>query len=88
MRALETGRMMLRATNTGMTAIIDVDGRVQSVLPPFTRGALVGEVRGHSGSTPYVRWGNGPVVAVALLLIALVSERKAASRKNPRGSLM
>jgi hypothetical protein len=52
MRALETGRMMLRATNTGMTAIVDVDGRVLSVLPPFTRGALVGEVRGHTGAMP------------------------------------
>jgi apolipoprotein N-acyltransferase len=45
MRALESGRMMLRATNTGMTAIVDVDGRVRSVLPPFSRGALVGEVQ-------------------------------------------
>lgn len=80
MRALETGRMMLRATNTGMTAIVDVDGHVQSVLPPFTRGALVGEVRGYSGATPYVRWGNWPAVLLAFLLIAVASERKASSR--------
>ena len=75
MRALETGRMMLRATNTGMTAIVDVDGRVRSVLPPFTRGALVGEVRGYSGSTPYVRSGNWPIIGLALLLIVLTSGR-------------
>ncbi|WP_291912704.1 apolipoprotein N-acyltransferase [Accumulibacter sp.] len=81
MRALETGRMMLRATNTGMTAIVDVDGHVQSVLPPFTRGALVGEVRGYSGATPYVRWGNWPAVVLALLLIALASDRKAFPRQ-------
>jgi apolipoprotein N-acyltransferase len=37
---------------------------VRSVLPPFTRGALVGEVQGYSGATPYVRWGNWPVIAV------------------------
>jgi apolipoprotein N-acyltransferase len=66
MRALETGRMMLRATNTGMTAIVDVDGRVLSVLPAFTRGALVGEVRGHSGATPFVRGGNWPVIGSRL----------------------
>jgi apolipoprotein N-acyltransferase len=66
MRALETGRSMLRATNTGMTAIVTPRGRVERVLPPFTEGALAGEVRGHTGATPYVRWGN----AAALLLVA------------------
>jgi apolipoprotein N-acyltransferase len=77
MRALESGRMMLRATNTGMTAIIGVDGAVQAVLPPFTRDALVGEVRGYTGTTPFVRWGNWPVISFALLLVALLSRRKA-----------
>jgi apolipoprotein N-acyltransferase len=77
MRALESGRMMLRATNTGMTAIIRVDGAVQAVLPPFTRDALVGEVRGYTGTTPFVRWGNWPVISFALLLVALLSRRKA-----------
>jgi apolipoprotein N-acyltransferase len=71
MRALETGRMMLRATNTGMTAIVGVDGRVQGVLPPFTQGALLGEVRGYSGVTPYVRWGNWPLIGFACLLLAV-----------------
>ena len=79
MRALETGRMMLRATNTGMTAIIGADGRVQRVLPPFTRAALRGEVRAYAGSTPYVRWGNWPVIVIALLLIAFLSRRNAVS---------
>jgi apolipoprotein N-acyltransferase len=65
MRALETGRFMLRATNTGMTAIVSPRGRVERVLAPFSEGALVGEVRGYTGATPYVRWGNA---AVLLLL--------------------
>jgi len=64
MRALETGRMMLRATNTGITAAIAPDGRVVGSLPPFTRGALVVEAQGFTGVTPYVRWGD----ALALLL--------------------
>jgi apolipoprotein N-acyltransferase len=76
MRALETGRMMLRATNTGMTAIIGADGRIQSVLPAFTRAALRGEVRAYSGATPYVRWGNAPVIAVAFGVLLLVIIRK------------
>ena len=67
MRALETGRFMLRATNTGMTAIVSPRGLVERVLPPFGEGALVGEVSGYTGATPYVRWGN----AAALLLIAI-----------------
>lgn len=79
MRALETGRMMLRATNTGMTAIVGVDGTVQGVLPPFTRAALRGEVQAYSGATPYVRWGNWPVIGLALLLIAFIGRRKALS---------
>jgi apolipoprotein N-acyltransferase len=58
MRAAETGRPMLRATNTGMTAIIDADGSLQAVLPPFTTGVLKGEVSAHQGMTPYGRFGN------------------------------
>ncbi|MBW8459141.1 MAG: apolipoprotein N-acyltransferase [Thiobacillus sp.] len=64
MRALETGRMMLRATNTGITAIIDARGHVLASLPPFTAGSLSGEIQGYAGSTPYVRWGNAPVLAL------------------------
>ncbi|MBK6632159.1 MAG: apolipoprotein N-acyltransferase [Betaproteobacteria bacterium] len=67
MRALETGRPMLRATNTGMTAIVSPRGRVERVLPPFSEGALVGEVSGYTGATPYVRWGN----AAVLLLVGV-----------------
>ena len=69
-RALETGRPMLRATNTGMTAIIDAHGRVQNVAPEFTASVVRGEVSGHTGVTPYVRWLDWPVLIVALLLAA------------------
>lgn len=64
MRALETGRMMLRATNTGLTAIIDPKGRVLASLPLFKAGSLAGEIQGYAGSTPYVRWGNAPVLVL------------------------
>ncbi len=70
MRALETGRFMLRATNTGVTVIIDQKGRVVSSLPEFTQGILHGQAQGYSGATPYVRWGNWPVIL--LMLTALV----------------
>ena len=64
MRALETGRMVLRSTNTGVTAIIDAQGRMLANLPPFTSGSLSGEIQGYAGSTPFVRWGNMPVLAL------------------------
>jgi apolipoprotein N-acyltransferase len=66
MRAMETGRMMLRATNTGITAAIAPDGRVLGQLPPFTAGALRVEAQGFSGLTPYARWGNALALLVAL----------------------
>ncbi len=80
MRALETGRYMLRATNTGMTAIVSPRGRVERVLEPFSESALVGEVSGHTGATPYVRWGNAAVlllVAIGLLLPLMGLRRSA-----------
>ena len=81
MRALETGRMMLRATNTGLTAIIDEKGRILASLPPFTAGSLSGEIQGYAGSTPYVRWGNAPVLALwGVLGVGLLA---AALRRRP-----
>ena len=68
-RALETGRYMLRATNTGMTAIIDQHGKVRQAAPEFTTAAVTGVVQGFSGATPYVRWSDTPVVALSLLLL-------------------
>ena len=57
-RALETGRMMLRATNTGMTSIIDSHGKILQQLAPHQAGMLQGMAQGYQGTTPYVRWGN------------------------------
>lgn len=78
MRALETGRWMLRATNTGKTAVIDHTGAVRASLPQFREAALVATVEGREGATPYVRAGNAPVVilgAAALLFCALRTRR-------------
>ncbi|MDD5180481.1 MAG: apolipoprotein N-acyltransferase [Gallionellaceae bacterium] len=70
MRALESGRMMLRATNTGVTSIIGRDGRILQMLPQHEEGALTGQVQGYAGSTPYVRWGNALVLGVMGLMLA------------------
>jgi apolipoprotein N-acyltransferase len=68
MRALETQHPMLRATNTGATAIIDAGGRVTAALPFLTAGALTGQVQGVEGTTPFIRWGNGPAILAAGVL--------------------
>jgi len=75
MRAIETGRTMLRATNTGVTAIIDPRGRVVAKLPQFAEGILAGEVRGYVGASPYVRFGNVPIVLICLAVIAALALR-------------
>ena len=58
LRAIETGRVMLRATNTGMTAMVAPDGAIVAALPPFVSAALVVDAQGRTGLTPYARWGN------------------------------
>ena len=74
LRAMELGRPMLRATNTGATAIIDHQGQVQGLLPRFTRGSLAGTFEGRTGLTPYARWASAfglwPLWGVALLVVA------------------
>ena len=79
-RALETGRPMLRATNTGMTAVVQPDGSVAAVLPAFARGVLHAEVRGHQGMTPYARWGDRLALLAAALPIVLAFLAAAAAR--------
>ena len=73
-RSLELQRPMLRATNTGATAVIDHRGVVTAELPPFTRGVLVAPVQGRQGLTPFARWsaaaGLWPLWALALLGLA------------------
>jgi apolipoprotein N-acyltransferase len=71
MRAIETSRPMLRATNNGVSAMIDHRGTVLATSPQFEVAVLDGEVQPQQGLTPYVRVGNWPVL-LALLLALLV----------------
>ena len=70
MRSLETGRAMLRSTNTGVTAIIDQRGRVLARLQEFTEGVLRAEAQPFAGATPYVNHGNAPVLLVCVFAAA------------------
>jgi apolipoprotein N-acyltransferase len=78
MRALETSRWVLRATNTGLTAAIDEKGRVVASLPQYTRGVLETSAIPMQGATPYSRWHDWPVLlflAAALAASAAIAIR-------------
>ena len=78
MRSIETGLPSIRSTNTGITAVIGSDGRVLQVLPQFTQAALSTSVQGFTGKTPFVVWGNWPILSFAcfLLAFALLQRRR------------
>jgi apolipoprotein N-acyltransferase len=82
MRTLETGRPMLRATNTGVTAAIDAQGRVIARLDDHVAGELDVRVQGTTGLTPFARAGNAPAWAGALLLLAATALASRAGRAH------
>ena len=80
MRARETGRWLLRATNTGITAIIAPDGALRERGAQFVEAVVRGEIEPRSGATPYVRWGNWPVVVGAALVVVGVVVARSRSK--------
>lgn len=84
-RALESGRMLLRAANDGVSAIVGANGRIIASLPRFVPGVLRGAVQPRTGLTPYARCGNWPIVSLCLviLLTGWYRERRR-SLKSPR----
>jgi apolipoprotein N-acyltransferase len=80
MRALELGRPMLRATNTGITSAIDHRGRVVAELPWFTEGILETSVTGRTGVTPYLRFGDALPLAASVLALGAAA---AIGRRRP-----
>ncbi|MEQ8232123.1 MAG: apolipoprotein N-acyltransferase [Gammaproteobacteria bacterium] len=75
MRALETGRWLLRGTNTGITAVIDHRGRVVARAPAFEPAALRARFEARGGATFYARYGDWPVSGLALALLGFSAWR-------------
>lgn len=77
MRALETGRPLIRATGSGITAVIDERGRVIERIPAFSPGVLSADVDSFEGHTPFLRFGSLPILLLCtgLLLVALSTQR-------------
>ena len=80
MRSLETERVMMRATNTGITAFIDHNGRVLSVSDQFKTQSITEVMQGRSGVTPFfyfakVQWIVSLLPFALLLLLSLRKEK-------------
>jgi apolipoprotein N-acyltransferase len=73
MRSLENARYLIRATNNGISAIIDDKGHIQSRTPQFKAAILKGSVVALKGRTPFSYTGSLPVILVSLLIIAFFS---------------
>ncbi len=71
MRSMETGRYLLRATNTGLTAIINEKGKVTADIPQFIPASLAGSAALFDGMTPYARSGNYLVLGVIFVVLIL-----------------
>lgn len=70
MRALETGKWIIRATNNGISGLIDPHGHIRQQAPSFQRTVLRGTVYATTGKTPYSRLGNWPVLVLSFSLLA------------------
>lgn len=85
-RALETGRYLLRATNTGITAIVAPDGAIVGRVPQFEVQVLEGEIVPMQGMTPYAQTGDAAVVAaVVLALIGGIAARRWRAARDDHG---
>ncbi|MDP9043186.1 MAG: apolipoprotein N-acyltransferase, partial [Pseudomonadota bacterium] len=86
MRSLEFQLPMLRATNTGATAVIEADGRVSASLPSSVQAVLLADVQGRHGVTPYAWWaaraGLWPLAGLGLATVAAAARR--GRRMQPR----
>ena len=78
MRAIENGRYLLRATNTGISAIIDNKGNIVEQSPQFKAHALNAEAKLFNGTTPFSQYGNAIILSISfiILLISFVLQRK------------
>lgn len=76
MRALELGKPLLRAANTGITAIVDENGKVNQQLPQFEKGVLTAQVSPTISKTPFSLWGNSVLYSLSALIVALAVIRR------------
>ena len=75
-RAIEEGLPLVRAANTGISAVVDPLGRIIRALPLGTEGVLDAPLPRPLGATFYARFGDGPAALMLLAVLALVLMRR------------
>jgi apolipoprotein N-acyltransferase len=83
MRAQETERYLLRATNTGISAIINAKGQIQQQAAQFATATVTGTVQARQGATPYVAWGDWNLLLFALISCIGILLTNTRRRRNP-----
>lgn len=88
MRALETGRYLIRATNNGVSAIVNDRGEILARSEQFVQQTLSAEVELRQGATPFMRWGSEPLLFLCLLSLgaAVLLQRLPALLNSPQDS--
>jgi len=71
MRAIENGKPLIRATNNGVSALIDANGKVTATIPSFYRDTLEGELEPRNGTTPFGKLGSYPIIFLSFLLVSI-----------------
>jgi apolipoprotein N-acyltransferase len=87
LRALENGRYMVRATNNGVTAIINTKGQIEEQIPQFSQGTLEGQVRIYEGETPFSRVGSMPIQILCIFTVFIGVSLRWRSNSNKAQSL-
>jgi apolipoprotein N-acyltransferase len=72
MRAIETGRFLLRTTNTGLTGVVAPDGKIINQAPLFQEATITTDITPMQGMTPYARIGDLPVILLMLFLLCCI----------------
>lgn len=83
MRALETGRYLVRADNSAVTGIVDPHGHVIKRAPDFEPAVVTGQVRAYTGLTPYVRWRDWGLLGLLALIAAVALSARYLYRRHP-----
>ena len=76
MRALENAKPMMRATSTGVTALVNHRGEITATIEQFRAGVLTGNIAPRSGQTLFSQTGSWPIVILSLLIIGGLITRK------------
>lgn len=70
-RSLETGRFQVVANNDGLSSIINTRGEIVSTLPAYNSGILKANLFPAKGSTPWVRWGDMPILLFCMVILII-----------------